>query len=48
MTDFSDFRRRHSGETRPLYRRARSYLRTRPTESWLFLFAGIVLGAFFG
>ena len=48
MTDFSDFRRRYAGETRPLYQRARNFLSTRPAESWLFFFAGIVVGAVLG
>ena len=28
--------------------RVRAYLRSRPTESWLFFFAGIVAGALLG
>ncbi|WP_199229364.1 hypothetical protein [Azospirillum sp. TSO22-1] len=28
--------------------RVRAYLRSRPTESWLFFFAGIVAGAILG
>ncbi|CAO3416456.1 hypothetical protein [Azospirillum doebereinerae] len=50
MTDFNDFRRRYGTGTgnRPLYRRARAYLSTRPTESWLFFFAGILAGAILG
>lgn len=48
MTDFSDFRRRHGMGQRPLYPRVRNYLRTRPAESWLFFFAGILAGAILG
>lgn len=47
MTDFTDVRRRYS-DLAPLARRARLYLATRPAESWLFFFAGIVLGAVLG
>lgn len=55
MSDFSDFRRRYGGHRsdsaqgpstgRPTLRRVRNYLATRPAESWLFFFAGIVAGA---
>jgi len=54
MSDFSDFRRRYGGDRfnttqgRPLARRVRNYLATRPAESWLFFFAGIVAGAILG
>jgi len=58
MTDFSDFRRRYGTGTgsRPFHtstgmgtgRRIRAYLSTRPAESWLFFFAGILAGAILG
>lgn len=48
MTDFSDFRRRYGTDTAPLARRVRHFLRTRPAESWLFFFGGIVVGAILG
>lgn len=54
MSDFSDFRRRYGGDrfnstqSRPTLRRVRNYLATRPVESWLFFFAGIVAGAILG
>lgn len=48
MTDFNDFRRRYAGDTAPLYRRVRRFLGSRPAESWLFFFAGIVAGAILG
>lgn len=48
MTDFSDFRRRYGVGNRPTARRVRHFLSTRPAESWLFFFAGIVLGAILG
>lgn len=54
MSDFSDFRRRYGGhrfdtaQTRPTLRRLRGYLATRPAESWLFFFAGILAGAILG
>ncbi len=48
MTDFSDYRRRAGTDTNRLARRARQFLSTRPMESWLFLFAGIVVGAILG
>ncbi|WP_199231571.1 hypothetical protein [Azospirillum sp. TSO35-2] len=54
MSDFSDFRRRYGGhrfdttQARPLAGRVRAYLSTRPAESWLFFFAGILAGAILG
>lgn len=56
MTDFNDFRRRYApgtfgragSDARTLFERSRAYLRRRPAESWLFFFAGIVVGAILG
>lgn len=47
MTDFNDHRRRYS-DVGPLLQRARLFLASRPAESWLFFFAGIVVGAILG
>ncbi|WP_168220272.1 hypothetical protein [Azospirillum thermophilum] len=47
MTEFSDFRRRYAAE-RSTVERLRTYLLTRRSESWLFFFAGIVVGAILG
>jgi hypothetical protein len=48
MNHSSDFRRRYDREARPFVERARLYLRSRPTESWLFFFAGLLAGAIIG
>ncbi|WP_173380465.1 hypothetical protein [Azospirillum sp. B510] len=54
MSDFSDFRRRYGGDRfdttqgRQTLHRVRRFLATRPAESWLFFFAGIIAGAILG
>ena len=55
-TEMSDdtYRYRHRPNHRPgsstsdTLARVRAYLRSRPTESWLFFFAGIAAGAILG
>ena len=51
MSNANDFRRqydRYGREARPFVERARRYLSTRPTESWLFFFAGILTAGILG
>ncbi|HYH37597.1 MAG TPA: hypothetical protein VD860_05205 [Azospirillum sp.] len=49
MSDYSDRYRSHRRpDTSDTLARVRAYLRSRPTESWLFFFAGIVAGAILG
>ena len=52
MSDTTDRYRYRSHRRRPdtsdTLARVRAYLRSRPTESWLFFFAGIVAGAILG
>ncbi|WP_448190442.1 hypothetical protein [Azospirillum sp. sgz301742] len=40
--------RRPTYDTRDTLARVRAYLSSRPTESWLFFFAGIIAGALLG
>ena len=40
--------RRPAHDSADTLARVRAYLRSRPTESWLFFFAGIVAGAILG
>ena len=51
-TEMSDdtYRYRYTSRTRQCdtMARVRAYLRSRPTESWLFFFAGIITGAILG
>ena len=50
--DFYRSRTHRRPESRPnagdTLARVRTYLRSRPTESWLFFFAGIIAGAILG
>ncbi len=39
---------RSRGDSRDTVSRLRAYLLSRPSESWLFFFAGIVAGALLG
>ncbi|MEQ8964491.1 MAG: hypothetical protein RID91_01585 [Azospirillaceae bacterium] len=46
MTDRDEpFRaRRHGGDWDDTFRRLRAYLKSRPTECWLFFAAGLLIG----
>lgn len=48
MSHYSDFRRRYDREARPFLGRVRVYLSTRPTESWLFFAAGLLVASILG
>lgn len=48
MSHYSDYRRRYEREARPLVERVRTYLSTRPTESWLFFAAGLLVASILG
>lgn len=45
---YSHYRHRYEREARPVVERARAYLSTRPTESWLFFAAGFLAATILG
>jgi hypothetical protein len=48
MSHYSDYHRRYVREARPLMERVRVYLSTRPTESWVFFAAGLLVASILG
>ena len=45
---YSHYRDRYEREARPFAERARAYLSSRPTESWLFFAAGFLAATLLG
>ncbi|WP_175426413.1 hypothetical protein [Azospirillum brasilense] len=48
MSHYSDYHRRYTREARPLAARIRTYLTSRPTESWAFFAAGLLIATVLG
>ena len=48
MSHYSDYHRRYVRDARPLAARVRTYLTTRPTESWAFFVAGLLVAMILG
>ncbi len=48
MSHYSDYHRRYVRDARPLAARIRTYLTTRPTESWAFFVAGLLVAMILG
>ncbi|WP_448206387.1 hypothetical protein [Azospirillum sp. sgz302134] len=45
---YSHYRHRYDREARPVVERVRAYLSTRPTESWVFFAAGLLVATILG